>query len=131
MRARHIFSCILAVSLALTACKKDKEGYTQSCQDVKEALKNESKEVLRAQIDRLIGQLSDKHHNQANLEALVTAINGQCGLQAAILCVQCIKTLPPQSEISITFSENGSQIRRTIDISSTQSDDMRFSSVHQ
>ena len=130
MRARHFIPLIVAASLAISGCKKDKEAKALQCGEVKEALKAENIDVLRPQVDKLIAGLSSTVHNAENLQALVDAINGQCGLNATILCVKCIKTLPEQSEIRVTYTEAGTQITRTIDIIGTQAGNMRFSSVH-
>lgn len=130
MRARYFLPIIVATCLAISGCKKDNDAVEMECREVKEALKTENKEYLRSQIDRLIANLSSTVHNADNLKALVDAINGECSLNASIICVKCVYTLPEQSELTVTFYEAGTKITRFIDIIGTQDGKMRFASVH-
>ena len=104
--------------------------YPQSgCELLTGSLVNNDIEGVKSQISSLISGLPSKEYNAANLDKLVEAITGSCKISARVLCFNCIKTLPPQSEISITFSNPS--IEKIIDLSSTPSNEMKFVNMHE
>ena len=62
---------------------------------------------------------------------LADYLSGQCTMNAIIDCFNCIKTLPSQTEIEVYFISSGAQVQRTIDISYTSTNEMRFSNIHE
>ena len=55
--------------------------------------------------------------DEQNLQALTIWLKSKpCIIDASILCVSCIYTLPAQSEIAILFEENGKTVKVVFDI---------------
>jgi hypothetical protein len=98
------------------------------CELLTGSLVNNDIEGVKSQISSLISGLPSREYNAANLDKLVEAISGSCKISARVLCFNCIKTLPPQSEISITFSNPS--VEKIIDLSSTPSNEMKFVNMH-
>jgi hypothetical protein len=90
---------------------------------------NNDSEAVKSQITSMIGQLPSRQYTSENLDKLVEAISGSCRIPARVQCFNCIKTLPPQSEIVITLSNPS--VEKIIDISSTPSNEMKFVNMHE
>jgi len=50
------------------------------------------------------------------VKSLTEIIISSCNINASIFCTECIKTLPAQSEIIISFSVSGIKYSKVIDI---------------
>jgi hypothetical protein len=82
--------------------------------------------VLNAFLETIDDSLSDEQ----KIEQVVNWINStNCGINAEILCVSCIYTNPPQSEITIHFlTTNGGSQSVVMDI--VMSNPMRYGGLH-
>jgi hypothetical protein len=69
-------------------------------------------------INNFLSGLSDNLDDTQKLQALVEYLKSfPCIVDASILCASCIKTLPLQSEIVISFKEDGAVKELILDIS--------------
>lgn len=113
---------ILSVS-----CKKDStEAQDQSvyCDQVSNQQWDESGSTINAYLATLTEGTSDQ-----NLEKLKQWLEASsCVQQVDILCNSCIETLPPQSELYITFTINGQNTTKTLDI--LMSEPMQYRAYH-
>ena len=76
-----------------------------------------------------ISALPSKTYNQQNIQSLTERIS-KCDIGSSILCFDCIKTLPSQTEISLLFSYNGMQYQKVIDLSYTPDNRIVFRNMH-
>lgn len=123
MRYRLIFTLAVVTVLGLAACDKDKEA---GCEQLAAAVRDNDEATVQQLFGQLLASLPGKQHTAENLEALVAAINRECKVTATLGCFQCIKTLPPISEITVTVQGTA----RTIDISSSSSGNMICGHMH-
>ncbi|MGZ8544190.1 MAG: hypothetical protein ACXWV0_02790, partial [Flavisolibacter sp.] len=96
-----------------------------------EALATQNQEATKGYFNNWINNLSNKNYTQANLQKLVIDINADCNLSAALHCFDCIKTLPEQSEISLTFQYNGNTMTRYADISRSADNKIIYLDFHE
>ena len=69
-------------------------------------------------INEFLSDLSSNLDDKQKLQALEVWLKSYpCIIDATILCVSCIYTLPAQSEMLISFEENGVVKEFTLDIS--------------
>jgi hypothetical protein len=72
-------------------------------------------------INKFLKELSGDLDDEQQLEALTTWLKSfPCITDATILCASCIETLPPQSEILISFDEDGLLNALVLDISMSE-----------
>ena len=113
----------------LYSCKKSNES--DNCQSLKVAILNDDIATTEILINSLIEQLRNKTYTELNLNALIQRISTQCDVSSTVLCFDCIKRLPSQSEIKISISSAGTVVVKTIDISYSNSYTMTFRNMHQ
>ena len=110
---------VLIILLLPFGCEKlnkvdsalDKEAF---CLQVNEANIDQTIPIINEFLENLSNDLNDEQ----KLQALETWLNScPCITDATIVCVSCIKTLPLQSEIAISFEENGITKNFILDIS--------------
>ena len=112
----------------LFSCNKDETPGI--CQTLQNGVLNNDIAKTEVAINSFINQLRNKIYSEANLTALVKKISSQCAVICEILCFDCIKTLPSQSEIRIEINSGGSLVVRTIDISYSNTHTMTFRDMH-
>lgn len=79
-------------------------------------------------VDQFLLTLKNKDQDE-NLEKLrVWLEEKECIDEAKLLCNSCIKTLPPQSELSVSFVTNGLTAKMTMDI--LMGDPLKFRAYH-
>ena len=123
-------SFLFIVLVALMAgCTKDLAP--DQCQELKQAIVVNDVEKVKMKITEAITGLPAPEHTEQNLNTLATVISAKCGLAAKVLCFGCIKTLPEQSEIRVSFVYSGSVISKTIDISYSPDNKIRFVNLHE
>jgi len=115
--------------VAATGCRKDASS-SSPCETLKAAMINADKEQARMAITAMIDRLPSKEYTEAGLDMLSNSISGQCGMNAGVSCFNCIKTLPGETEIGVSFISSGSAVQRIIDISYTPQNEMRFVNIH-
>jgi hypothetical protein len=125
---RNLF-VIIATIFLVVGCKKDAEN--GNCVLLKEGMKNNNIEQVKQVITRFISTLPTNDYTEANINKLVSIISGNCNLTSGLYCFDCIQTLPSQTEIWIELANNGTTLRKTIDITYTSGDNkIKFGNMH-
>jgi hypothetical protein len=109
-------------------CKKDDENCsydTEFCAFISSEEYNETGTYIDKYLSGLKTNLSDEDKLQKLKDWLECK---SCVIRAEILCVSCIETNPPQSELRVTFVVNGQQIVKILDI--IMDDPLRFRTYH-
>jgi hypothetical protein len=127
---RYFLLVALVGSFLLTACKKQ-QLRKPDCHQLQNGIATDNKEEVKGIINRFIAGLPSQNYTEQNLNALVNAINSQCGESATLLCFDCIQTLPSQTEIRIAYAGVSGPVARTIDIIYTANNKMTFSNMHE
>ena len=92
--------------------------------------------VVKVEIDKLTIDLlpkitsNDKFGHKENVAILINRLNSLCNIEAELICYACIKTNPPQTEIFVSADSCGMQIRRVIDLWTSEESNLRFVRVH-
>lgn len=127
----------LATFLILGAwsCAKDKTGYHTNCEKLIRSLVADDKESVRVEVNNIINELSLQSgvsfvQQQQDMNLFISRLSECDELEAEVLCLWCVKTNPPQTEILIKFTRNGEQVTKVVDLVQTGSG-FRFSSMHE
>lgn len=111
---KYLLSFVILIAL-VSSCRKDTD--CQEAQELKLAMKQNDVNAAGVAITKAIASLPSKTYNQQNIQALVADINSKCSMSASMLCFSCIKTLPEQTEIRVTFIDGNATVTKTFDIS--------------
>ncbi len=125
------FILILMILLFVTAaCKK--EGRSKpDCATLKGAVMTDDIAKTGTQINAFIHSLPSDTSTAENLNNLAKLLSAQCGITATVSCFNCIKTLPAQSEMRLSFFAADTTVSRTIDLSYTPQNEMVFVYLHE
>jgi hypothetical protein len=122
---------LLFAIMLLTQLSCTKDDATENCPQLKAAIVADDTATVSLLVTDYINGLSSKFYTEASLNALAAAIASQCTITARVLCFDCVQTLPSQTEIEVTFSNNGSTVKKIFDISyRLQTNIIVFSSMH-
>ena len=119
---------ILIYGQLVFSCHKD--DLSGSCETLRDAVLNNKIDKARSAINNFIDRLDSKVYNEPNLTALVQKISSQCNVSTTIMCFNCIRTLPSQTEIRIVINSGGTTVSKTIDISYSTNNIITFVSMH-
>lgn len=123
MKPYAIFICLMLI-LASGCRKSDLSG--NDCTKLRQAILSYNKEAAAASLTPLLVDYS-----KMNLEKLTASLSARCDVQARIDCYDCIKTLPSQTEIIVSFSNNGVSSQRVLDISYDRNTNrMKLHNIH-
>jgi hypothetical protein len=115
---------LMGFALILSSCQRE-EISNADCDRLRNGLAANDVNLVNKALDNLLTTYSE-----ANLQKLADHISGKCAVTATVLCFDCIKTNPPQSEIRFSFSQSGTTVERVLDISYTPDHRMRVVNVH-
>jgi hypothetical protein len=115
--------------LLLSGCKK--ETLTKNCAKLKEAVAANNTEQVSKIITEYIGNLPSDDYTAQNITKLTQNISNLCDVTSGVYCFNCIQTLPGQSEIWVSFLSGGATIKKTIDITYTPANKMKFANMHE
>lgn len=115
---------LLSFVWALFGCQKEDIG-SADCY----ALRNGLIAKDAGLVNKTLGHLSITY-SKDNLEKLAEDISAQCDIAATVLCFECIKTNPPQTEVRFTFSHSGATVERIVDLSYTLDRKIQVVNVH-
>jgi hypothetical protein len=101
------------------------------CQQLEHGITTGNIEEVKTVINAFIAGLPSQTYTEENLNKLVSAIGQQCGTSVTLFCFDCIKTLPSQSEIRISYWDSDGPVGKTIDINYTASNKMAFNNMHE
>lgn len=119
---------ILVLScFSLSSCKKDKADTAE--EDPFCVLVNENNyDATGPLINSFLATLNNENTDES-LKILSDWLENKCCIDTAImLCNSCIKTQPPQSELSIIFISNGQKVNKIMDI--LMDDTLKFRDYH-
>ena len=122
-----LLTIIISVILSL-GCKKDLSD--RQCQQLKDEMISDNKPEVIKLLTEKVNKLPSKIYTEENLNKLATSISDECGITTQVLCFSCIQTLPEQSEIKLSFTQAGTNIAKTIDISYTPNNQIKIVNIH-
>jgi hypothetical protein len=131
---------LLSTCLLFTACKKSNDGNPPSginCEALKLGIITNDETIVATEINAAASDLTplaptdaDEYGQAQNINLLVQRLSQKCGIKATLLCYSCIETLPAQSEIRISFNQNGMVYDRVLDISVDEQRMLIFRAMH-
>ena len=123
-----VFSICFAILLGSISCRK--EITNEDCERIKSGMLANNKDAVKTVINKFITRLSSETYTEENINKLTSMIDQECDLTCILLCFDCIKTLPSQTEIRISFSQSGSTVSKTLDLTYNSSDRIVFGNMH-
>lgn len=130
MRTQVTFCIIITFFLLIsTSCRRG-ERMQSDCRQLRSAIIAGDENEVRIAITSLIQQISLQSYTEENLHKLLGKIT-DCGGAAVMPCFDCIKTLPSQTEIIVTYTTTTGSVQRAIDITYTPANRMEFSNMHE
>lgn len=129
MQNRFILLLSFIFFLLLTGCKREAIR-PPDCMQLKNGIISNEKEEVKITISDFIMSLPSQNYTEENMNKLVAAIGQQCGITATLLCFDCIKTLPSQTEIRISCTGINGPIEKIIDITYSDDNKMIFNNIH-
>jgi vesicle coat complex subunit len=118
---------LLLFAASFASCKKDSNQ--DACVLLQQGLIADDTQKVGKAVDQIIAAFASKEYNAQNIDILVNRLS-QCNLEIRGKCFDCIKTLPSQTEIWFRYNASGTIIQKTIDISYTPDNKMRFHNMH-
>ncbi|HEY6503539.1 MAG TPA: hypothetical protein VIZ28_06135 [Chitinophagaceae bacterium] len=129
MHSRHILLIVVLSFFLPVACKKESTA-SGVCQRLQSGIAADNKEEVKSVINNFIEHLTSQTYTEENLNKLAGLINQQCVTTVTVICFDCIKTLPSQSEIRISYTGASGQFQKAIDISYNSMNKMVFRGMH-
>ena len=128
MSRKYLLFAFALLSTAFSCSKEDSDG--DQCQELRDGVTNSNVEQVKHVITQFINGLPSKDYTEENINNLVRVIEDYCDGSAALLCFDCVQTLPSQTEIQIWYPGTSGLVNKTIDITYTTNNDMKFSNLH-
>jgi len=132
---KKIFLLLFVVTV-LISCKKQQSDIVMNCEQFKQGIIANSEGRVKAEIEKLCQDLfpvvsaTDEWGHRNNFIKMAQRISQQCGIDARVDCYACIKTFPPQTEIVVSFTNNGVLAKKTLDISTSSTNKLTFLKMH-
>lgn len=123
-----IIGC-LTVLMLLANCKKESTFCPESdtfCAYVNQQLYDSTGTIIDQFLESLAQNISDEEKLE-KLKNWLICMN--CVENAEILCVSCIKTYPPQSELKVVFIDGNLNVELVLDI--LMAEKLRFVRFHE
>ena len=115
---------VFTISLLISGCKKNSDkGF--DCDRFKQGVLADDKASVATALGGLLTSYSRENINQ-----LAEAASRQCNINATVLCFDCIYTNTAQTEIKITFTQDGTTVDKVLDISYSSGNKMTIVGVH-
>ena len=124
---KKIIVILIYCQLVFSCHKNDLSG---RCETLSDAVLNNHIDKARAAINSFINRLQSKVYNEPNVTVLVQNISSQCNVSSTIMCFNCVRTLPSQTEIRIVINSGGTTVSKTIDISYSPDNIITFVTMH-
>ncbi len=107
-----ICSAIILLTSTLSSCKEHADD-TEFCTFIEKAEYNNTASIIDKYLSGQKKNLSDNE----KLEQLRDWLKYKsCVSDAEILCISCIQTDPPQSELKVLFTVDGQHVEKVLDI---------------
>jgi hypothetical protein len=134
---KRFFVIAIVTVLVTVSCRRadnDRQAARVSninCELLQNAMVNNDVAQVRTAITAFIAGLYTDVYTEPNLNELIRLIENTCNsIDGELFCFNCIKTLPPQSEIILRLNVGGTTIVKVIDLSSTPANKMKFVNMH-
>ena len=135
---KQFTTILLFLLLLFSSCKVEIDIQPNiNCKNLEFALISENDTLMSSEINGLTIDLfpnpiqGDKIGHSNNLDVLVDRLNNNCdNLIATVFCYACIKTDPPQSELIIEVDYDSIQIKKVIDIVTSDGRILKAVSMH-
>ena len=122
---KQFYPFLLAIPFLIWSCEKEETQSPEQakfCSEFGQLLLAEDTDKAEENINQFLQTKyknltsTDPIQHKENYENLIKQINACPDLQVVHACYECIYTLPAQSEITITITNQGRQISKTIDL---------------
>ena len=135
---RTLLSILSIIIFCLFSCEKDgnKLLLAPDCDLLAQGLIEYDEEKVQIEISKLTADLipspshEDEFGHKNNLYILVTRMNLCDNLVAEFDCYACIKTLPPQTEITVLVDSSGVSLPRILDFHTPTDTALEFIRIH-
>ena len=124
----RMISIIISLLFLTFACKKT--GLKDSCENLKQGILSDDIAMAKSAVNDIIMTLPNQDYTQTNLQSLINKLNTHCNLTTELVCYDCIKTLPSESEIRVSVNLSASSQQKVMDISYTATNRMTCVSMH-
>src|SRR4029078_10445466 len=101
MSRKYLLFAFALLSTAFSCSKEDSDG--DHCQELRGGVTNSNVEQVKHVITQFINGLPSQDYTEENINNLVRVIEDYCDCSAALLCFDCVQTLPSQTEIQIWY----------------------------
>lgn len=125
------FFYLLGITLifaAFSCSKEDRES--DYCQELRDGITNSNVEQVNHVITHFINGLPSQDYSEENITKLVTVIDEYCDGSAALLCFDCVQTLPSQTEIQVSYPGTSGPVNKIIDVTYKSNNEMKFGNLH-
>ena len=129
MSGKYLSLFVIALILSGLSCTKD-DTENDYCQELKDGVTNSNVEQVRVVITQLIKGMPSQEYTEENINQLLSLIGQYCDGSVEMLCFDCIKTLPSQTEIQIWYPGSTGQVYKIIDITYMSNNEMKFGNLH-
>ena len=129
MPGKYLSLLTIALLFSVLSCRRE-EIVPADCMQLQSGITNSNIGQVSTVITKFINSLPSQNYTEENLNKLVSVIGDQCSVSVVLLCFDCIKTLPSQTEIHISYAGTTNPVNKTIDITYTESNKMKFSNLH-
>lgn len=132
-KAATISGLYLTFIMGISGCRKD--DIQTNCAAILQALKDDNKEMLAKEINAVIGSLNLNHSSlynsqQEDMDRFIEKLNACGSIHTRILCLWCVETLPPQTEIYVEYMKEGVTNTKVIDLIREKDFGFRFANLH-
>jgi hypothetical protein len=122
------YGCILLAIFSLSACSKDPSYVEITCASLKQGLLNNDATI----VNNFFGPLLSMKYTSPNFNKLTDTISQSCDITVEYSCFNCVQTLPPQSEIGLTFLDNnGDSTIRIISFAAAADSSIKLLGIEQ
>jgi hypothetical protein len=111
---RNLLLVAIAVILLVSCDKTVNRSAADECESLKQGLISNNETLVKTSLEEIIANLPSTKYTEDNLTALVGSVQSNCSITATFDCFNCIKTLPPMTEIYLTV---GNSATRIVDLS--------------
>ena len=103
MPSKYLSLLAIAMLFAVLSCRRE-QIVASDCMELQNGVTNSNVEQVKTVITKFIRNLPSQDYTEENINKLVTVIEEQCSASVSLLCYDCIKTLPSQTEIRIGYA---------------------------
>ena len=128
---------ILLLTIFCWCCRKESitiettiETIMDRCDSLKNGITTNDIRKVKPVVTNFIAGLPSRDYNITNIDTLSRRISSGCGVTVQLICFDCIRTLPSQTEIRISVDSAGVIKKKIIDLSYTPANEIVFRNMH-